>query len=43
MDCPECGEPDMLFYRGDDYEENGSVYTEPDTFECTECGHAEVM
>ncbi|UVG34070.1 hypothetical protein SEA_DEJAVU_15 [Microbacterium Phage DejaVu] len=40
MDCPVCGEPDMIFYAGQWYEDDN--YREPDMYECTECGHAEL-
>lgn len=43
MDCPSCGEPDMIFHPGEAWEEDGEVYCEPDAYECPECGHMEVM
>lgn len=43
MDCPACDEPDMMYYPGDEYEEDGEVYTEPDAYECPVCGHMEVL
>lgn len=40
MHCPECGEPEMIFYPGEyDPEED---YREPDVRECWECGYVEV-
>lgn len=41
MDCPECGEPEMIFYPGERYPEDD--YQEPDAYECTECGYMEVI
>lgn len=42
MDCPVCGEPDMIFWEGEeDPEPDG--YDEPDMYECPECGHTEVL
>lgn len=40
MDCPICGEPDMMFLEGIEYEDG---YVEPDAFECPDCGHMEVL
>lgn len=34
MDCPNCGEPEMLHYAGGD--------GEPDVLNCPECGHEEL-
>lgn len=41
MDCPNCGEPDMLYYPGEWDEE--SDYQEPDAYECPDCGNMEVL
>ena len=43
MDCPICETPDILFYPGEDFEEDGEVYHEPDAYGCPECGHMEVL
>lgn len=43
MDCPQCGADDMVLYPGETYEEDGEVYTEPDAYECPDCGHFEVV
>lgn len=43
MDCPQCGEPDMISYPGEEWEEDGEVYAEPDAYGCPECGHMEVI
>lgn len=43
MDCPECSEPDMIFYEGETYQADGEVVTEPDAYGCPECGHMEVL
>lgn len=42
MDCPSCGEPEMLFYEGDEWVEEDDLVKEPDAYECPECGHMEV-
>ena len=41
MDCPQCGEEDMIFYAGEHVDE--SDYHEPDAYGCPECGHMEVV
>jgi ssDNA-binding Zn-finger/Zn-ribbon topoisomerase 1 len=33
VDCPACGEPEMIEYMGED--------DEPDIKQCPECGHTE--
>lgn len=43
MDCPQCGEEDMIFYPGEEWVEDGSVVQEPDAYECPDCGHMEVI
>ncbi|QDH48021.1 hypothetical protein SEA_ROMAN_14 [Microbacterium phage Roman] len=43
MDCPVCGEPDMIFYEGDYWYEDGIREQEPDAYSCPECGHMEVL
>lgn len=41
MDCPDCGEPEMLFYEGDEWYEDGIRESEPDAYSCPECGYTE--
>lgn len=36
MDCPNCGEPDMIFYRGEPADDE--YFVEPDMWSCPECG-----
>lgn len=48
MDCPQCGEPDMIFFGGERYENCGDdqcdcIEKEPDAYMCPECGHMEVL
>lgn len=40
-ECPICGEPDLILYRGEWFEEDG--YQEPDACVCAECGYTEVL
>ncbi|AHL18519.1 hypothetical protein ISF9_049 [Microbacterium phage vB_MoxS-ISF9] len=40
-ECPECGEPEMIFYRGEWFKEDD--YREPDAYGCAECGYTEVL
>lgn len=40
-DCPVCGAPDMVFWPGAFYENDGCQ--EPDAWECPDCGNLEVM
>lgn len=43
MTCDACGEPDMIFYPGEEFEEDGSTYWEPDAYGCPECGYMVVV
>lgn len=36
MECPTCGEPDMIFYRGEPADDEYPA--EPDMWSCPECG-----
>lgn len=40
MDCPSCGEPDMIFYPGGTDPDDD--YPEPDVYGCPDCGYEEV-
>ena len=43
MDCPICETPDILFYPGEEWVEDGVVCEEPGTYGCPDCGHEEVL